>query len=84
MIPSPESYLPYSPGSDSQQAMSPPDCCFSGLRPAVDGADEWFDLQSRQNLNSSAFFWKQLQKEEVQLRDVSDGELLATDGQRRT
>lgn len=41
----------------------------------------WFDHQNHDwNLNSSAFFWTQLQKEESHLRDVSDAVLLNTDG----
>ncbi|XP_050928918.1 NF-kappa-B inhibitor zeta [Lates calcarifer] len=46
--------------------------------------EEWFDPQNHNwNLNSYAFFWTQLQKEENQLRDISDAVLLATDGQGR-
>uniref|UniRef100_A0A8C9XZK4 Zgc:113279 n=1 Tax=Sander lucioperca TaxID=283035 RepID=A0A8C9XZK4_SANLU len=36
------------------------------------------------NRNNSAFFWAQLQKEESQLRDISDAALLAPDGHGRT
>uniref|UniRef100_A0A7N6BWP9 OCA domain-containing protein n=1 Tax=Anabas testudineus TaxID=64144 RepID=A0A7N6BWP9_ANATE len=47
--------------------------------------EKWFDPQNQDwNLNSSAFFWMQLQKEEEQLRDISDAALLAIDEHGRT
>lgn len=36
------------------------------------------------NLDSSAFFWTQLQKEEAHLREISDAVLLSTDEHGRT
>lgn len=87
MIPSPQSY---SPGTaECHQVPSPPGFMhnshpLSSIRNI--GRDSgrkevWFDHQNHDwNLNSSAFFWTQLQKEESHLRDVSDAVLLNTDG----
>lgn len=77
MIPSPQSYMSYSPGTaDNQQAMSPEYRPCSS--PQISSLDE---LQSPQSwcTDSSAFFWTQLQKEEIILNNMSDAELLATD-----
>lgn len=94
MIPSPQSYMTHSPGrAEYYQALSPPGFMHTNLQPSSirnigrdgGGGEEWFDPQSHDwNLNSSAFFWTQLQKEESQLRDVSDAVLLAPDGHGRT
>ncbi|XP_023284253.1 NF-kappa-B inhibitor zeta-like [Seriola lalandi dorsalis] len=94
MIPSPRSYMSYSPGTaEYYKAPSPPVFMHAGLQPpgaASVGRDdrrgeEWFDPMNHDwSLNSSAFFWTQLQKEESQLRDVSDAVLLATDEHGRT
>lgn len=88
MIPSPQSYMTYSPGTaEYYQALSPTSIMHSS--PQFIGGDdglakEWVDPQNQDwNLNSSAFFWTQLQKEESQLSDVSDAVLLATDGHGR-
>uniref|UniRef100_A0A8C4H8L8 Zgc:113279 n=1 Tax=Dicentrarchus labrax TaxID=13489 RepID=A0A8C4H8L8_DICLA len=84
MIPSPQSYMTYSPGTaENHQAPSPPGFMHNSLQlynvenVGRDGGtgEEWFD--SDWNLNSSAFFWTQLQKEESQLRDISDAVLFA-------
>ncbi|KAM7373508.1 hypothetical protein PAMP_008353 [Pampus punctatissimus] len=99
MIPSPESYMTYSPDTaESQQAMSPPGFTYTNLQPfrvqlphegnaGSDGGsgDEWLGPQNQDwNLSSSAFFWTQLQREESQLMDISDTALLATDEHGRT
>uniref|UniRef100_A0A4W6CP90 Zgc:113279 n=1 Tax=Lates calcarifer TaxID=8187 RepID=A0A4W6CP90_LATCA len=92
MIPSPQSYMTYSPGTaEYYQVPSPPGFMHGGLQPSStnmerdsERGEEWFDPQNHNwNLNSYAFFWTQLQKEENQLRDISDAVLLATDGQGR-
>ncbi|XP_051255184.1 uncharacterized protein zgc:113279 [Dicentrarchus labrax] len=91
MIPSPQSYMTYSPGTaENHQAPSPPGFMHNSLQlynvenVGRDGGtgEEWFD--SDWNLNSSAFFWTQLQKEESQLRDISDAVLFAVDEHGRT
>ncbi|XP_074496229.1 uncharacterized protein LOC141770522 isoform X2 [Sebastes fasciatus] len=94
MIPSPQSYMTYSPGTaEYQQAMSPPGFMHTCLQPPsvenigrVGGrGGEWGDHQEHDwNLNNSAFFWAQLQREESQLRDLSDAVLLASDGHGKT
>ncbi|XP_078140494.1 uncharacterized protein LOC139916624 [Centroberyx gerrardi] len=102
MIPSPESYMTYSPGTtEYHQALSPPDSVYGSLQsPSSDlhqdrniGSDggggeiqeEWMAPQNQNwNLNSAAFFWTQLQREESHLRDISDSVLLAKDGHGRT
>lgn len=94
MIPSPQSYMSYSPGTaEYHQALSPPGFMHTSLQTSNignSGGDgergvEWFyPPNSNWNLNSSAFFWAQLQKEESQLRDISDTVLLATDVHGRT
>uniref|UniRef100_A0A667YNH9 Zgc:113279 n=1 Tax=Myripristis murdjan TaxID=586833 RepID=A0A667YNH9_9TELE len=76
MIPSPQYYMSYSPGTaEYPHTFSPPHSVCASLQPSS------FDLW---NLNSATFFWTQLQREESQLRDVSDSVLLATDAHGRT
>nr|XP_046244858.1 uncharacterized protein zgc:113279 [Scatophagus argus] len=94
MIPSPQSYMTYSPGTaEYHQAPSPPGFMHNSIQLSSEGnngrdsgrEEEWFDHQNHDwNLNSAAFFWTQLQKEESQLRHISDAVLLTTDGQGRT
>ncbi|CAK6972471.1 NF-kappa-B inhibitor zeta [Scomber scombrus] len=96
MLLSPRSYMTYSPGTvEYQQAMSPSDFMhttslqtsgFEGSVGSDDGKrDEWPGPQNRDwNLSGSTFFWTQLQREENQLRDISEAALLATDEQGRT
>ncbi|XP_068590225.1 NF-kappa-B inhibitor zeta [Cebidichthys violaceus] len=92
MIPSPDFYGTSSPGSagEYQQAWSPPGFTHTGLQPSgiggVGGGEwEWADTQNQEwNLNNSTFFWAQLQREESQLEDISDAELLAHDEHGRT
>ncbi|KAM7399813.1 hypothetical protein PAMP_019057 [Pampus punctatissimus] len=99
MIPSPESCMTYSPGkAEYQQAMSPPGFMHTSLWPCsielsqegntgrdCEKGDKCLGPQNQDwNLNSSAFFWTQLQKEESQLTDISDAALLATDEHGRT
>lgn len=91
--------MTYSPGTaEYQQAMSPPGFMHTSLQPssvklpregntASDGGgeDEWLDPENQDwNLSSCAFFWTQLQREENQLRDISDAALLATEEHGRT
>ncbi|XP_044058817.1 NF-kappa-B inhibitor zeta isoform X2 [Siniperca chuatsi] len=97
MIPSPQSYMTYTPGTaEYHQALSPPGSMKTStqtsLQPSSIGniggdggrGEEWFDPQDHDwNLNSS-FFWTQLQKEESQLNEISDPVLLAPDGHGRT
>lgn len=99
-IPSPQSYVSYSPAiADHRPGLSPADSAYASNRPpdndslpdgeAVreDGGrgerEDWSGPQNW-NVNGDAFFWAQLQREESQLRDVSDSVLLATDGHGRT
>ncbi|KAK2847486.1 hypothetical protein Q5P01_010485 [Channa striata] len=93
MIPSPQSYMTYSPGSlEYHQALSPSIMhsslqlsTFTNMGGEGGKVEECFDLQNYSwNLNSSAFFWTQLQKEEDQLRGISDAVLLDTDELGRT
>ncbi|XP_054460572.1 NF-kappa-B inhibitor zeta [Anoplopoma fimbria] len=93
MIPSPDYYTTYSPGSEHQWTPSPPDFMHTGLQPFGIGNAGWdggrevdrADPQNHdRNQNNSAFFWAQLQKEESQLKDVSDDVLLATDEHGKT
>nr|XP_020476379.1 uncharacterized protein LOC109972086 [Monopterus albus] len=94
MIPSPEYYMTYSPGAaEYRQALSPPGFLYTSLQQSstanmgreVGMAEEWFPPQNHDwDLNSCDFFWTQLQKEESQLRYISDAVLLATDGHGRT
>ncbi|XP_070826947.1 histone-lysine N-methyltransferase EHMT1 [Chaetodon trifascialis] len=89
MIPSPQSYMTYSPGiPEYHQALSPPGFMHNSIQPSNVGGDGGGGEESPQNydwdLNRSAYFWTQLQKEESQLRDISDAVLLASDGYGRT
>lgn len=94
MIPSPSSYMSYSPGAPAEYyaAPSPPDFLqhAAGLQhhSVVNaGPDEWFEPQNQNQdwgVNGSAFFWAQLQKEENQLREICDSALLAPDAQGKT
>ncbi|XP_035011132.1 NF-kappa-B inhibitor zeta [Hippoglossus stenolepis] len=94
MIPSPQSYMSYPLGGvEYYQAPSPLGFMHTSLQPSSiagvkrdsGGREEWLDPQNHNwNMNSSAFFWAQLQKEENQLRDISDAPLLATDEHGRT
>ncbi|XP_035857393.1 uncharacterized protein zgc:113279 isoform X3 [Sander lucioperca] len=94
MIPSPQSYMTYSPGTaEYQQALSPPGSMHTSLhhsnirnigRVGGRGEESAYPQVHDWNRNNSAFFWAQLQKEESQLRDISDAALLAPDGHGRT
>ncbi|XP_071328009.1 NF-kappa-B inhibitor zeta [Trachinotus anak] len=94
MIPSPQAYMSCSPGTaENYKAPSPPGFVHTSPQPSGfanagrDGGrgEERFDHQNHDwNLNNSAFFWTQLQKEESQLRDISDAVLLAADEHGRT
>ncbi|XP_061683651.1 uncharacterized protein zgc:113279 [Syngnathoides biaculeatus] len=81
IIPSPPSYTIYSPGtSEYQQTLPPLGAVVASLQSAWTG-DYW--LTNSPN-SSSEFFWAQLQKEELKLRNISDEALLATDQNSRT
>lgn len=85
MSPMSQSYMTYSPGysPEYQQALSPTH--IYPWQQSFDIEKDWFDFQNcNWDQDSSAFFWTQLQKEESQLRDVSDNSLLATDEHGRT
>ncbi|XP_023130431.1 uncharacterized protein zgc:113279 [Amphiprion ocellaris] len=93
MIPSPQSYTTYSPGTaEYYQAQSPPDFYNSLHTPSTENmsehgerGEEWSEPQNHNwEENSSSFFWTQLQREESQLGDISDAVLLATDEHGRT
>lgn len=99
MIPSPQSYITYSPGTPECLVNSPhSDLMCSSLQSSdadlhQDGTidrdsgkgEGWLGLQNQKwNWSSAAFFGTQLQKEESQLRDISDSALLATDQHGRT
>lgn len=93
IIPSPPSYMTYSPGT-AEYHQTPPGFMFPSCPPSIFGIvskngeqrQEWFGPRnySEYNVNSGAFFWTQLQKEEGQLRDVCDAELLSADEHGRT
>ncbi|XP_071396591.1 NF-kappa-B inhibitor zeta [Centroberyx affinis] len=69
-----------SPGSDPHRDGNPGSDGGGG-----EVQEEWTAPQTQSwNLNSAAFFWTQLQREESHLRDVSDSVLLAKDGHGRT
>ncbi|XP_043976335.1 uncharacterized protein zgc:113279 [Gambusia affinis] len=93
IIPSPESYMAFSPSASAHNlAWTRPDCMFLSLQPSgvtdaqsYGGRGEgWFEPKNSWDLNTSAFFWTQLQKEESRLRKTSDAELLTTDKHSRT
>ncbi|XP_031697571.1 uncharacterized protein LOC116379742, partial [Anarrhichthys ocellatus] len=98
MIPSPDFYGTSSLCSAGkyQQARSHPGFTRTGLQPSgmgniggVGGGEgQWANTQNQDgnlyNLYNSTFFWAQLQREESQLGDVSDAELLAHDEHGRT
>ncbi|CAJ1066007.1 uncharacterized protein zgc:113279 [Xyrichtys novacula] len=96
MIPSPQSYMSHSPGSlEYQQALSPTTFMHNSLQhPCVGhmgdggggaGMEDFFDIPNQDwSVDSSAFFFTQLQKEESQLRHIADSVLLSTDDQGRT
>ncbi|KAM4589339.1 NF-kappa-B inhibitor zeta [Fundulus diaphanus] len=93
IIPSPESYMIYSPNtSEYDAAWARSDCMFFDLQPSGasdrqlygDKEDDWFKLKNNWDPNCSAFFWTQLQKEEEWWKAVSDAELLSTDEHGRT
>lgn len=90
MIPSPEAYLTC---SEYHQVPSPPRYMFSSPQlynirnENRDGGQSavWFEPPNPEwDLNGSAFFLTQLQKEEINLRGVSDAVLLNTDGHEQT
>ncbi|XP_056906048.1 uncharacterized protein zgc:113279 isoform X2 [Takifugu flavidus] len=91
MIPSPEAYLTSSPGKAGyQQVPSPPGFMSSGLQIcSMSGGDgqmqDWTEPPSPDwDLNSSFFFWTQLQREECVLGGITDAVLLRTDIHGRT
>ncbi|KAM4742022.1 NF-kappa-B inhibitor zeta, partial [Anableps anableps] len=93
IIPSPESYMTYSPTASEHDAAWPrSDCMFFSLHPSGvsnmhsygDKEADWFKPKNNWDLNRSDFFWTQLQKEEGQLRTTSDAELLTADEHGRT
>lgn len=94
MIPSPEAYLTRSPGAaEYHQAPSPPRYMFSSPQLCSirnenrDGgqSEVWLEPPNPEwDLNGSAFFLMQLQKEEINLRGISDAALLNTDGHGQT
>uniref|UniRef100_A0A3Q4G093 Zgc:113279 n=1 Tax=Neolamprologus brichardi TaxID=32507 RepID=A0A3Q4G093_NEOBR len=93
IIPSPPSYMTCSPGT-AEYHQTPPGFMFPTCPPSIFGIvskngeqrQEWFGPRnySEYDVNDSAFFWTQLQKEEGQLRDVCDAELLSADEHGRT
>ncbi|XP_054901689.1 uncharacterized protein zgc:113279 [Poeciliopsis prolifica] len=93
IIPSPESYMASSPtASEHDMPWTRPDCMFFSLQSSGgtdtqscrDREEGWFEPENNWDLNTSAFFWTQLQKEESRLRTTSDAELLTTDEHGRT
>lgn len=93
IISSPESYMAFSPSaSEHDVAWTRPDCMFLSLQPSGvtdmqsygDREAGWFEAKNNWDLNTSAFFWTQLQKEESWLKKTSDAELLTTDEHGRT
>ncbi|XP_033969197.1 NF-kappa-B inhibitor zeta [Trematomus bernacchii] len=90
MIPSPQSYMSYSPlPMDYQQTLSPDGVMHTSLQPFSMGnfgrRGECVDPQNHDwNLNNSSYFLAQLKKEESQLMDVSNAVLLAPDEHGRT
>ncbi|XP_051934955.1 uncharacterized protein zgc:113279 isoform X2 [Hippocampus zosterae] len=76
IIPSPPSHTVYSPGIvEYHQSPRTPGFVTTSFQPMWTG-DSWY---ANCAMRGSEFFWAQLQKEEIQLRDISDVALLATD-----
>ncbi|XP_068173783.1 NF-kappa-B inhibitor zeta [Antennarius striatus] len=88
IIPSPQSFLNISANiQEYHKAKSPSGFMHNNLQLSrtAGRSQEWLDSQNHDwNLNSSTFFWVQLQKEEIQLSDISDAVLLSTDDHGRT
>lgn len=91
MIPSPEAYFTSSPCRVGyQQVPSPPQVMSGGLQIcSMSGGDgqmqDWAEPPSPDwNLNSSFFFWTQLQREECVLGGITDAVLLRPDIHGRT
>lgn len=81
IIPSPPSHTIYSPGIvEYHQSPRPPGFVTTSFQPMWTG-DSW---HANCAMRGSEFFWAQLQKEEIQLRDISDEALLATDQHSQT
>lgn len=80
-IPSPQSYMSYSPQTDFYQAQSPD--YYQAQSPehmtCTSPAPEELYSPQMWSLDSSAFFWTQLQREEGVLNNMCDAELLSTD-----
>lgn len=94
MIPSPQAYMTYSLATgDCPPNPPPPGFMYTNCEPSFTaamrgdegGVEEWLEPQTPScNLNSSAYFWTQLQKEESLLVDISDAALLTRDEHGRT
>ncbi|XP_041662793.1 uncharacterized protein zgc:113279 [Cheilinus undulatus] len=94
MILSPHSYMNCCPSSaEHQQALSPLAFVHTSLQPTNichmgrdgRGGEDWFDAPNQDwNMDGSVFFLTQLQREESQLRQITDSALLSTDDQGRT
>lgn len=94
MIPSPQAYMTYSLATgDCPPNLPPPGFMYTNCEPSFaaamrgdeGGVEEWLEPQTPScNLNSSAYFWTQLQKEESLLVDISDAALLTRDEHGRT
>lgn len=80
IVPSPESYRTCSPGGAVERQQVLQVCDAAGA-----GGQVWAEpLSPDWNLDSSCFFWTQLQKEEIMLGGLADAALLHTDGRGRT
>nr|XP_057936685.1 NF-kappa-B inhibitor zeta [Doryrhamphus excisus] len=85
VIPSPQPHMTFSPGIAEYHQVPPPPGTNSTTFQLGGTEDDGFAVRTAKwTLSSSHFFWTQLQKEEVHLRDIPDGLLLATDGHGRT
>ncbi|XP_054651220.1 NF-kappa-B inhibitor zeta [Dunckerocampus dactyliophorus] len=85
VIPRPKAHMAFSPGiAEQHQVPPPPGANSTTFQPSGTGDDCFAVNTPKWTLSSSQFFWAQLQKEEVHLRDIPDSLLLATDGHGRT
>lgn len=90
MIPSPETIGMFSPGTGNYHLVPyPPGLQQNTLHVPTDWnhgeGDVWIDTQSfNSNLSDSSFFWAQVQKEQSQLSETSDADLLNTDKHGKT
>lgn len=90
MIPSPETFGTFSPGTGSYHQVPSPPGFVQHTLPVLTNwnhgdRDVWFDpLGPNWNPSDSSFFWAQVQREEGHLSEVSDAVLLNPDKHGKT